>query len=57
MTEKEFNIIQPIFGDFENIMDSLTNVKIQINAIQQQIKVVEKNVKKHLNLNHCIQLI
>ena len=37
-----------IFNEFENIIDSLSQFRIQINTIQQQLKNVEKNVKKQM---------
>lgn len=37
-----------IFNEFENIINSLSQFRIQINTIQQQVKNVEKNVKKQM---------
>ena len=37
-----------IFNEFENIINSLSQFRIQINTIQQQVKTVEKNVKKQM---------
>jgi chromatin remodeling complex protein RSC6 len=37
-----------IFNNFQNIIDSLSQFRIQINTIQQQLKNVEKNVKKQM---------
>jgi upstream activation factor subunit UAF30 len=38
-----------IFNNFQNIIDSLSQFRIQVNTIQQQIKNVEKDVKKQMN--------
>ena len=42
------NETNDIFNDFENIIDNLSQFRIQISTIQQQIKAVEKNVKKQM---------
>jgi len=37
-----------IFDQFEVIVDSLSHFRIQVNTIQQQIRQLEKNVKKEM---------
>jgi chromatin remodeling complex protein RSC6 len=37
-----------IFDQFEIIVDSLSHFRIQVNTIQQQIRQLEKNVKKEM---------
>jgi chromatin remodeling complex protein RSC6 len=37
-----------IFDQFENVINNLTEFRCQVNNIQQQIKLIEKNVKKHM---------
>jgi DNA topoisomerase-1 len=37
-----------IFNQFELIIDSLSHFRIQVNTIQQQIRQLEKNVKKEM---------
>lgn len=37
-----------IFVQFEEIIDSLSQFKIQANHIQQQVRVLEKNIKKQM---------
>ena len=37
-----------IFSQFEVIIDSLSNFRIQVNTIQQQIRQLEKNIKKEM---------
>ena len=37
-----------IFIQFENIVDSLSHFRILVNTIQQQIRLLEKNVKKEM---------
>ena len=36
------------FKEFEDIVNNLSNLKVQINTIQQQIKSAEKNIKKKM---------
>ena len=36
------------FKEFEDIVNNLSNLKVQINAIHQQIKSAEKNIKKKM---------
>jgi chromatin remodeling complex protein RSC6 len=33
---------------FENIIDNLSSFKLQINDIQQQIRILDKNIKKQM---------
>ena len=37
-----------IFDQFEVIIDSLSHFRIQVNTIQQQIRQLEKNIKKEM---------
>jgi DNA topoisomerase-1 len=37
-----------IFSQFEDIIDSLSHFRIQVNTIQQQIRQLEKNIKKEM---------
>jgi DNA topoisomerase-1 len=37
-----------IFEQFEVIIDSLSHFRIQVNTIQQQIRQLEKNIKKEM---------
>jgi chromatin remodeling complex protein RSC6 len=37
-----------IFNQFEVIIDSLSHFRIQVNTIQQQIRQLEKNIKKEM---------
>ena len=37
-----------IFDQFEVIVDSLSHFRIQVNTIQQQIRQLEKNIKKEM---------
>jgi len=37
-----------IFKQFNNIVDSLSGFKLQINGIQSQLRILEKNVKKQM---------
>jgi chromatin remodeling complex protein RSC6 len=41
--------VEQIFGKFNEIVDNLSNFKTQITSLQQQLKLVEKNVKKQMN--------
>jgi len=38
-----------VFDQFEVIIDSLSHFRIQVNTIQQQIRQLEKNIKKEMN--------
>ena len=38
-----------IFKDFENVLNNLSQTKVQLMAVQQQIKILEKSVKKQIN--------
>jgi chromatin remodeling complex protein RSC6 len=40
--------IEAICEQFEGIIGSLSNFKIQMNALQQQLKTLEKSVKKQM---------
>jgi chromatin remodeling complex protein RSC6 len=40
--------IEVICEQFEGIISSLSNFKIQMNALQQQLKTLEKSVKKQM---------
>lgn len=44
VTEESNNI----FSQFEVIIDSLSHFRIQVNTIQQQIRQLEKNIKKEM---------
>lgn len=37
-----------IFNQFNNIVDSLSGFKLQINGIQSQLRLLEKNIKKQM---------
>ena len=37
-----------VFDQFEVIIDSLSHFRIQVNTIQQQIRQLEKNIKKEM---------
>ena len=37
-----------IFEQFENVINNLTEFRCQVNNIQQQIKLLEKNVRKQM---------
>lgn len=51
METEKLNII---FEQFKTINDSLTFFKMQVNTIQNQLKCIEKNVKKELKNNKKI---
>ena len=40
--------VETICEQFEGIIDCLSNFKVQMNALQQQLKALEKTVKKQL---------
>jgi upstream activation factor subunit UAF30 len=44
--------IEAICEQFEGIIDCLSSFKLQINTLQQQLKVLEKTVKKQMT---CLQ--
>ena len=44
--------IEAICEQFEGIIGSLSNFKIQMNALQQQLKTLEKSVKKQITGLH-----
>ena len=44
INEESVNLIE----SFNTVIDSLTLIKLQISTLQQQIKLIEKNVKKEL---------
>jgi chromatin remodeling complex protein RSC6 len=44
--------VETICEQFEGIIDCLSNFKVQMNALQQQLKALEKTVKKQLT---CLQ--
>jgi chromatin remodeling complex protein RSC6 len=37
-----------IFEQFDNIINNLSDFRCQVNSIQQQLKLLEKNVKKQM---------
>jgi chromatin remodeling complex protein RSC6 len=39
---------EDIGAAFENIIDNLSSFKLQINDIQQQIRILDKNIKKQM---------
>jgi chromatin remodeling complex protein RSC6 len=43
-----------VFESFNTINDSITLFKMQLNALQQQIRLVEKQVKKELKAVHKV---
>lgn len=48
-TDKQIGV-EIIYEQFEGVIDSLSIFKVQITSLQQQIKVLEKNVKKQMNI-------
>ena len=40
--------VETICEQFEGIIDGLSNFKVQMNALQQQLKALEKTVKKQM---------
>ena len=48
MSNLEENIENDLFVQFEEITYGLTNVKSQINNLQQHLKILEKNIKKQM---------
>ena len=48
-TDKQIGV-EIIYEQFEGVIDSLSIFKVQITSLQQQIKVLEKNVKKQINI-------
>ena len=46
-TDKQLGV-EIICEQFEGVIDSLSIFKVQITSLQQQIKVLEKNVKKQM---------
>ena len=44
--------VETIYEQFEGIIDGLSNFKNQMNTLQQQLKALEKSVKKQMT---CLQ--